>query len=115
MLIDKDTRKLLKLLNNSEPDFSRGIFSFEHILEISKMDEAKLSPIVKELEKQGLAEYAAYSSGMKIGIALTQRGKKYKELQRLESRERWKERIIGFVSGVLATVLSGLILELLSR
>ena len=33
----------------------------------------------------------------------------------LTKKERWKERIFGFVSGVLATVASGLILSWLSR
>lgn len=36
---------------------------------------------------------------------LTQIGLHYDELQKLERKERWKERICGFVSGVLVTVI----------
>lgn len=41
--------------------------------------------------------------------------KRWNTLRVLSRRERWKERLYGFVSGVLVTVLSGLILSWLSR
>lgn len=41
--------------------------------------------------------------------------KRWNTVHLLSQRERWKERIFGFISGVLATVVSGLILSWLSR
>lgn len=41
--------------------------------------------------------------------------KRWKTVRILSKRERWKERISGFVSGVLVTVVGGLILSWLSR
>lgn len=41
--------------------------------------------------------------------------KRWNTLRVLSKRERWKERIFGFISGVLVTVASGLILSWLSR
>lgn len=41
--------------------------------------------------------------------------KRWNTLRVLSRRERWKERLYGFVSGVLVTVVGGLILSWLSR
>lgn len=41
--------------------------------------------------------------------------KRWNTVRVLSKRERWKERLYGFVSGVLVAVLSGLILSWLSR
>lgn len=38
----------------------------------------------------------------------------YKAERRLTKRERWRERILGFVPGVLVTVVGGLILKWIS-
>ncbi len=41
--------------------------------------------------------------------------KRWNTLRILSKRERWKERIFGFVSGVLVTIVGGLILSWISR
>lgn len=41
--------------------------------------------------------------------------KRWNTVRVLSKRERWKERVFGFVSGVLVTVVGGLILSWLSR
>ena len=38
----------------------------------------------------------------------------YKEFNQLEAKERWKERLYGFVSGILVSVLASLIISWLS-
>lgn len=41
--------------------------------------------------------------------------KRWKTMRVLSNRERWKERIYGFLSGILVTVVGGIILAWLSR
>ena len=106
MILDKESKDMLDLLLTSKPDSPRNSFSYDYICEISS---------IKNLVKNGFAEYAyrVSSSGQKdAGIALTQVGLKYKEINRLERRERWKERIAGFCFGVASSVIAAIIIKL---
>lgn len=117
MLIDKESREMLDLLLVSEPDCPHRAFSYDRICELSGLDEERMFPVVKGLVEKGLAEpaYRVSSAGRRAaGIALTQSGIKYRELCRLERVERWKERAYGFVSGMLLTLLSGLIARIVA-
>lgn len=117
MILDKESIEMLDLLSVSTPDKPRKSFSYDYICELSNLDSDDMFPIVKNLVANGLAEYAyrVSSSGRQdAGIALTQAGLKRKELQRLEKRERWKERIAGFISGVAVELVVVLITILLS-
>lgn len=114
MIIDKASKSMIELLNTSEPDWPRGVFSFDHICRISGLNEDDMFPIVKGLVRQGLAEYATFNGDRNMGIALTQSGKSYKELQRLEARERWRERLYGFISGIISGLLIAGIPQLIS-
>lgn len=50
--------------------------------------------------------------GGRIAVfALTYQGRNYRELQRLERVQRWKERAIGFVLGVITGVVAELIVR----
>lgn len=105
MMIDKASRNMLDLLIAAEPDMPRNAFSYDAICELSALDEDDMFPIAKGLVAQGLAESAKYFDGPDVGIALTQKGLCYKELLGLERRDRWLERLWGFLSGaVLATI-----------
>ena len=73
---------------------------------------------ISYLEKKGLVEYRnlhCKSGSAKIAFHLTHTGLHYKEIKALDSRERLKERIFGFLSGVLVTVVGGLILAWLAQ
>lgn len=61
-----------------------------------------------------LADAGAIKPIMNHVFRLTQIGLHYRELQKLECREKWKERIYGFISGVLVTVIGGVIVHLLT-
>ena len=114
MILDRESKTMLDNLISGEPDYARGTFSYEYICEQFHMDSDDVLRIAKELEKKGLVEYARWSSGPSMGVLLTQAGKAYREINRLESKERWKERIIGFTFGVLSAVSIAVILELAS-
>ena len=119
MILDRESRKMLDLLISSEPDLPRRTFSYERICELSGKDPDDMFPIIKKLVSSGLAEtgYAVTPSGKQHdrGIALSQDGRKYKEIGRLVRREQWKERIVGFVFGVLTSVAASLIIKLVTE
>lgn len=48
-------------------------------------------------------------------FAITETGREYKQLNRLESKARWKERIIGFVSGALIASIPWILTYLIGR
>lgn len=60
-----------------------------------------------------------YRDPPKGAIVATRAGKievrRWRTVRVLSNRERWKERIFGFLSGVLVTVVGGLILAWLSQ
>lgn len=62
-----------------------------------------------------LADAGAIKPIMNHVFRLTQIGLHYRELQKLERREKWKERAYGFVSGVVTTVIAELIAWLIIR
>lgn len=73
---------------------------------------------VAYLERKNFVQYRSLKSktgSQKIAFHLTHLGLHYKEFKFIETRDRWKERIVGFVSGVLVTVFGGLILEWLIK
>ena len=102
---------MLDNLISGTPDYPRGTFSYGHICEAFKIGEDDMFRIVKGLEEKKLVEYARWSKGPSMGVALTQAGKAYKELRSLEARERWKERLLGFLFGVASSVLIAFIVS----
>ena len=112
MIVDKETRRMLDTLNASTPDRPCRVFTFERIAELMSAELPDILPAINGLIKQDFAETANYKTPrgpVPMGITLTQRGIKYRELLRLEAAERWKERLFGFISGVALTLLAALI------
>ena len=109
MLIDKASRKMLDLLIAGEPDLPEKTFTYDAMCELSSLDEDDVLPIAKGLVSQGLAESASYFGGPDVGIALTQKGLCYKELLGLERRQKWFERLWGFITGVIIATIPWLL------
>lgn len=109
MTIDKASRKMLDLLIAAESDLPNKTFTYDTICEVSSLDEDDVLPIAKGLVSQGLAEIASYFDGPDIGISLTQKGLCYKELLGLERREKWLERLWGFITGVIIATIPWLL------
>lgn len=117
MLIDKQSISIIKLLLNSTPDSPRNSFSYDYICELSNLNENDMFRIVKHLVKCGYAE-TVYSNSPTFGkqargIALTQFGVRYKEYQKLETIVKWKERIYGFIAGVVSGVSIAYLIKIL--
>lgn len=112
MRIDRETKNTLDLLLASPPDGPRKSYSYAYLCQLLQLDEDDMFPIVKNLVEQGLAEYAYSVSASRrrdVGIALKYEGLKYREFKRIAAKERWLERLYGFLTGVAATVLTSLI------
>ena len=114
MKIDKESRKMLDNLIGGTPDYPRKVFSYPHICEAFQIDEEDMFRIIKSLERRALVEYASWGGGDDMGILLTQEGKSYKELARLDAIERWGERLWGFIFGASLAVLTWFVIGLLT-
>lgn len=118
MFIDKDSRTMLDNLISGEPDYPRGAYSYSYICEAFNMDEDEMFRIVKGLVANNLAEYAYWNTSageVDMGVVLTQSGRAYKELKKLETLERWKERAWGFFSGIVVGVITTLAIQRLPQ
>lgn len=114
MIIDESSRAALDALISGEPDLPKGVYSFQSALSLIPLDEVAAHRVIRSLLSSGLLELAHDQKGNEAGVALSQRGLCYKELQKLETKARWKERIIGFVFGVLTSVVATAILSVLA-
>lgn len=101
------------------PDWdSEANVSFQALVDAAQVPPSDVLAAVKYLAENGFVEYRRLHTkrGTSINLAfrLTHTGLHYKEFRYLAARERWMERIIGFVSGVLVSVMGGIILSLLT-
>lgn len=87
---------------------------FQALVDAAKAPPADVLAAVKYLAENGFVEYRRLhtrnGSAINLAFRLTHTGLHYKEFRFLAARERWLERAIGFVSGVLVSVAGGLIL-----
>lgn len=97
---------------NSQWD-SEASVPFDCLVEAAQVPPADVLAAVKYLAENNFIEYRRLNTKkgpINMAFRLTHTGLHYKEFRYLEARERWIERIFGFVSGVLVTVVGGLIL-----
>lgn len=113
-MIDKSSRAALDALIAGEPDRPLGVYSIQAALSLIPLDEVDAHRVIRSLLSSGLLDQAYDQKGNEAGVALSQRGLCYKELKALETKARWKERIIGFISGVLTSVVATAILAILA-
>lgn len=92
---------------------SEADIPFQSLVDAVQVPPCDVLAAVKYLEENNLIEYRRLhtkQSAINLAFRLTHTGLHYKELRYLAARERWMERIIGFISGVLVSVVGGLIL-----
>lgn len=102
MILSKDTRKVIDTLLTYDEDLPNRFYSVS-------MLEKKISGPVRVmdiLEDMGEKKLIRWGDKEHTGFRLLESGRSYKEIQGLENRDRWKERLIGFVSGALITVIA---------
>lgn len=92
---------------------SEASVPFDRLVEAAQVPPADVLAAVKYLAENNFIEYSRLNTKkgpINMAFRLTHTGLHYKEFRHLQARERWIERIFGFVSGVLVTVVGGLIL-----
>lgn len=113
-MLDKLSTMILE--NISERELSDGeYFDFTGDLERISSDIGKEPRQVKQcldfLAENGLIEILYDRLGVACGFRPTHRGRNIKEFKMPTNREKRIERLYGFVSGVLVTVIGGLIIK----
>lgn len=91
--------------------------SIKDLSESIHADQEEVRAAITYLVGNNLAEYRVLSSKsgpVRVAFCLKHEGLHFKEFKRLTRREKWKERLYGFISGVLVTVLGGLLIKWLA-
>lgn len=114
--MDKTAKKVLEYITGQGVEYF-GTFVDTYLQEMASdigIGKTELSAALVYLkEKNYIKFFQAYGEKKNNAFRLTHEGMHYKEIRYLEARERWIERIIGFISGVLVSVLGGVILALI--
>lgn len=117
-MLDKLSRQILKHMNSvGQPSDTYYNFDedLDEIAEAIESDSESVRSAVRYLHERKLIKFAYYNdSDVAACFYLDHKGLHYEEFNRLEAKERWKERLYGFVSGVLVSVLASLIVSWLS-
>ena len=102
-MLDKQSKMVLDSIIANESQYERYFLLKDKPLDIS---DDEMERILCGLAAGGYVTLDEIN-GCIYGAHLTQKGFCYKEYQRLESVERWKERIVSFILGVVSGVLIG--------
>ena len=108
--MDKISKKILKHMNNAEPDPANKFYSWGADLDdlassIGETEEATRAAI-RHLEEEKYIIYCKNQNGRSIGFSLDHNGLHYKEHNRKRSAEKrrdsiWIPLLVSFLSGVL--------------
>ncbi|WP_352416107.1 hypothetical protein [Oscillibacter ruminantium] len=96
--------KILNYMNESSEIPSQTRYDFDgdidRIAKSVSSDAESVRAAVRDLESNGFIKFSRAGS-VTLDFYLDHKGMHHKEMRMLESRERWKERIIGFALGVI--------------
>ncbi|MBS1480956.1 MAG: hypothetical protein HP061_08995 [Christensenellaceae bacterium] len=116
-MLDKVSKKLLVSLQEhfeSQTDYIP--LDYDEIISLSGLSERDVISALDYLEYKGLVEICYYAdSNIEYGAALTHYGLHYREFNRLERNARWRERLYGFLSGIVISVITYLITQALAK
>ena len=103
MMLSRDTRKVIDTLLTYDEDLPNRFYSVR-LLETKIQEPIRVMDVLDDLAEMGLLQWG---DRQHTGFRLMERARAYKEIQRLENRER----LTGFVSGVLLTVIAWILSE----
>lgn len=102
MILSKDTRRIIDTLLTYDEDLPNRFYSVR-VLESKIKEPIRVVDVLDELECKGMLRWG---DNQHTAFRILESARSYKEIHRLEELERWKERLIGFVSGVVLTVIA---------
>lgn len=118
-MLDKLSRQILDYMTSEKNKHNTDFFDFDE--DLDKMasalnsDSETIRAAIRYLEDNNFVKYAYSNPGHYVlRFYLDHNGLHYKEFAHLENRERWKERLWGFISGILSTLLVTWLIGLLS-
>lgn len=116
-MLDGLSKKILRFMLSELNGDGKQYFDFDADVEKMANDFAVGSDTVlasiRYLNNEGFIKYA-YSGDTALYFYLDHKGLHQEEFDKLQSRERWKERAFGFFSGILVTVLTELFIKAIS-
>lgn len=101
-MLDRKSEILLQFLESLPEKTFNYLSDVEYPDELG--DNKEFFALVKHLEETGYVQVIRAKSGNDYGVRPSHKGANRREFHRLEMKERWKERIWGFFSGVLLTI-----------
>lgn len=107
LLLTKKQSRVLRAMEETNP------FSMDGLLERSRLASAsEVEAVLMELfHLDYVTSIRQDHTGAIVEASLSTMGKNYRELRGMEQRERWKERGIGFLFGVLSSAVAALLLH----
>lgn len=110
MKLSRDCKKVLDTVKNLKPNNGIRFYTNEYVFQSSDLGltPQEFTGVLDILEE---AHAIKWGDQQHTAFALTEQGRSYKEIDRLEALDRWKERIYGFICGVLASVVTAFILS----
>lgn len=100
MILTDNMKRLIDTLNTYEPDLSNGFYSVK-VLQSKLGFTAQF--VLESLANDGLIRWG---DKQHTGFWLLERARNYKNIEKLERIERWKERLLGFLFGAVTGVLT---------
>ena len=100
MILTDNMKRLIDTLNTYEPDLPNGFYSVKVLQE--KLDFTAQF-VLESLANDGLIRWGDKHH---TGFWLLERARNYKNIEKLERIERWRERLLGFLFGAVTGVLT---------
>lgn len=118
-MLDKLSKQILDYMANEKSKHNTQFFDFDEdmdkIASALNSDSESIRAAIRYLKDNDFIEYVYSNPGHHaLSFYLDHNGLHYKEFAHLENRERWKERLWGFISGILSTLLITWLTGLLS-
>ena len=111
MKLTKDCKAVLNAVKPMEPNNGIRFYTNNYVINHPSLN---LSPEDFLGVLDTLAELHAIQWGDKqhTGFCLTEVGREYKQIGRMEAVERWRERLYGFVAGLSSGIILAFILKI---
>ena len=103
--LSKDTRRIIEILNTTKPDLPNNFYDVNTVSAHPSIDDIPgdaVWGILKTLERQG---FVVFDTRHGTAVKRLEPCRSYAEIDKLEAADKWKERIWGFICGIVSTVI----------
>lgn len=106
MKLTKKCKLVIDTINSNPCDLQNRFYTVDYIYSKIPYHSMHYEEVIATLETAADERLICFADEQHSCVRILEKGMDYKEYRRLELSEQWKERIIGFVSGVLLAVLA---------